>query len=303
MGKLGWAIFFITLVVTLAILVVMLVQATGPDDDKKIFRMSIIINDSSDTYWKNFRKGVESAAVDYNLDVNFVTLPEEANSALQKNYITREINNGADAVIISAIDGEELSGWLSDIPIAVPVISIDEYIPNDRVNVTLWADSQAMGAMLAEEIYDAGGNVPYKVILQGSKGYVKKRLAGLEITLKEHGITCTIEDLSEQKSIFSNGIVIALEESVLEQLLENADGSTKIYGIGFTNKILNALDEGHIEGLVIQSDYAKGYLAIKAAYNCLNGVKQPNKIELEFYSVNRQNMYKDPMDKILFPLS
>lgn len=41
--------------------------------------MSLIISDTSDDDYVNFRKGVDQAAVEYNVDVSFITLYEKDN--------------------------------------------------------------------------------------------------------------------------------------------------------------------------------------------------------------------------------
>ncbi len=305
MGKLGRFIFFITLIAILFILVTMLIQTVGSEDETSIFRLSIIINDSSDIYWKNFRKGVDSAAVQYNVDVNFVTLPEGSDSDVQISYIAREIENDADAIIISAVDGEGLAGYLNDVPSSIPIIAVSESIPSGRVNVTIVSDSRAMGAMLADKINESADKKACAIIVkEDNREYILQRLEGLEEGLTKYGLEYTIENVvSRQEEEYKDTILVALEENVLEQLLSYRTVDARIFGIGFTNKILYAMDAGLIEGIVIQSDYSEGYLSVKAAYNCLKDIKQPNRIVLRYYSATKQNMFTSPLDRILFPLS
>lgn len=40
----------------------------------EIYPVSIVIGDTTDDYYVNFRKGVEQAADDYNVDISFITL-------------------------------------------------------------------------------------------------------------------------------------------------------------------------------------------------------------------------------------
>ena len=43
----------------------------------EIYPVSIVIGDTTDDYYVNFRKGVEQAADDYNVDISFITLFEK----------------------------------------------------------------------------------------------------------------------------------------------------------------------------------------------------------------------------------
>jgi ribose transport system substrate-binding protein len=109
MGRLERAAFFVILGILVIILVVMLKQGNSDEKEAAIFQVSIIINDENDDYWENFSKGVDSAAVDYNVDVHFVTLLGGVSAESQIYYLEREIRNNADAIVISAVDGESLA--------------------------------------------------------------------------------------------------------------------------------------------------------------------------------------------------
>ncbi len=65
-----------------------------------IYPISIIISDTSDDYFANFRKGVDKAAEEYNVDVSFITLYEKGDQDQQLELEKREINDGALAVVL-----------------------------------------------------------------------------------------------------------------------------------------------------------------------------------------------------------
>ena len=49
----------------------------------EIYPVSIVIGDTTDDYYVNFRKGVEQAADDYNVDISFITLFEKEDADSQ----------------------------------------------------------------------------------------------------------------------------------------------------------------------------------------------------------------------------
>ena len=70
----------------------------------EIYPVSIIVGDTTDDYYGSFRKGVEQAADEYNVDVSFITLFERGDAAYQMELVKREIDDGAGVVILEPAD-------------------------------------------------------------------------------------------------------------------------------------------------------------------------------------------------------
>lgn len=60
------------------------------EKEVEVYPVSLIISDTSDDDYVNFRKGVDQAAVEYNVDVSFITLYEKDNLAQQMELVRRE---------------------------------------------------------------------------------------------------------------------------------------------------------------------------------------------------------------------
>ena len=65
------------------------------EKEVEVYPVSLIISDTSDDDYVNFRKGVDQAAVEYNVDVSFITLYEKDNLAQQMELVRREAAAGA----------------------------------------------------------------------------------------------------------------------------------------------------------------------------------------------------------------
>ena len=68
------------------------------EKETTIYSVSVIIKDTNDDYYKNFRKGIDKAADEYNVDVNFITLYEKGDVEEQMELLNREISDGSQAV-------------------------------------------------------------------------------------------------------------------------------------------------------------------------------------------------------------
>ena len=49
------------------------------EKEMQVYAVSVIVEDTTDDNYVNFRKGMDRAAIEYNLDVSFITLYDERN--------------------------------------------------------------------------------------------------------------------------------------------------------------------------------------------------------------------------------
>ena len=66
----------------------------------QIDSISVILSEDTDDYYQNFRKGMEKAATDLRSDVRLITLYDRKDQDQQVELTTREIRDGAGAVVI-----------------------------------------------------------------------------------------------------------------------------------------------------------------------------------------------------------
>ena len=59
------------LALVLSLLALLLWQETG-SDEPEILHLSVLLDGSEETAWRNFRRGADAAAVEYNVDLRYV---------------------------------------------------------------------------------------------------------------------------------------------------------------------------------------------------------------------------------------
>ena len=96
------------------------------EKEVEVYPVSLIISDTSDDDYVNFRKGVDQAAVEYNVDVSFITLYEKDNLAQQMELVRREAADGAGAVILEPVDELECRQYLEENTYGTPIILLGE---------------------------------------------------------------------------------------------------------------------------------------------------------------------------------
>ena len=124
----------------------------------EIYPISIVIGDTTDDYYTNFCKGVDKAADEYNVDVNFITLYEKGDVTEQMDLLKREIDDGAKAVVLVPLKQQECSAMLDGMVLGSPLIVMGTIFPGDWAMSGISQDYQETGKMLGEAI--ARENIP-----------------------------------------------------------------------------------------------------------------------------------------------
>ena len=90
------------------------------EKETQVYAISVIIEDSSDDNYVNFRKGMDRAAIDLNADVSFITLYDKGNRIQQEELILREQQDGSRVLIVSPVDAGKVLALLEDKRVSVP---------------------------------------------------------------------------------------------------------------------------------------------------------------------------------------
>ena len=289
------------LLVLAAALAVMLIQNVLGSGQPEIRRVSVLLDGESESYWQNFRLGVDRAAREHNVDVRYVFRYEGPVGEAQAEQLRREWEGELDGVILVPVDGALLAETLREAPAGLAVTVVGPALPGVEGACTISASPEEMGRQLADAVAGSGA-ASCVVIRTGGEGeIVLRRLQGLEERLRELGVawdtmlTQLVEALPEP----DGRPVVALEPGMTEALCARGG---PVYGIGASNRILRCLEEGSAAALVVQSDYDAGYLSLLSILEALEGT-YPEDQTLDCYTVTAENMFTDPMDQILFPMA
>lgn len=299
-GKVKW--LWILYGVVLAVL--FLLSSTDliiKEEAAEVYPVSVIIGDTTDENYVNFRKGMERAAIELNGDVSFITLYEKGSAGQQRELILRELADGAKALVVAPVEADMLWEMEQESRFPVPVILINgAYGQNCDLerSACFTFDFYAMGERLGEEILKEFPQQKRVCILEEQKPDSAGALfsQGLQKTLGPIG--CEVFSVGEEadrsesegaagegKDTWKRGFLEKItqgwsEKAVLAaadpeslaraaQLLaeeeEAAHWVEGLYGRGNTVPILNYLDKGIIRGLCVTDDFSAGYLSVKAA--------------------------------------
>lgn len=293
-----------------------------PRKDNEVYDISVIINDSNGDRWTNFRSGMDQAAKDMNVNISFVTLYDKNSLEQQIVLLKREIDDGADAVLISAADSKALTKALNDIIINIPILAIDSKTDARQVKAYISANNFNMGERLGEEILSNSGEKETILIIKSnmSSSNISERYQGLLSVLNGSSHNYEVLNLDKirdadkvSKMLLSYlnenspDIIVALDEPTLEASLDATESNSlleriRLYGIGHTNRIVYNLEMEVVDGIVVQNMFNAGYLGIQNAVASIMQKPIKNRIEVEHGVINKENMYSTKNQRLLFPV-
>lgn len=317
-GKIVWGL--------LAGILVLLFLMSSTDliiKEKKteIYPVSVIIGDTTDDYYINFRKGVDKAADEYNADVNFITLYEKGDAAEQIKLLKRELDDGAGAVVLAPLKPSECGAALEDMAIGSPLIILGGRFSGDKAVSGISQDYGEAGRILGEAI--AGENAPDRPVLLLSEGldygYNREVYDGLTEVLSRFGFQTRLyekyasgnTDASAEYAYPGGGeaVIAALDVQSLDSAAEilaadpaHGDAIPALYGVGSTTRILNYLDRGVVKGLVTTNQFDFGYLSIVKAVEAIERKGRREQTVLDTYYIEKENLKEARFEKILYPI-
>lgn len=316
----GVVLFFLAAAVLAGLYIVSSTDLVLTERKTQVYKISVLVPDENDECWGYFKKGMDEASIEYNADVSFVTLYQRGRADQQNGLMLREIENGAQALIVCPADSGIIAESIGKSNIAVPVLAVYSRINSPQVKAYIGANSYDMGENLADAIRQdsraMGITEVIAVSAPGDRSDLDEIYEGLSNALLGSGLALRREyalhddDVSALLSGFQpeNGEVIAALDPLTMQafatevrLLE--ESKQALYGVGCTNSIIRGLEEGAIRAVSVSNGYDAGYLSVKTAVELLERTKSAGTGQLvNNVLVRRENIYDKEIVMMLFPI-
>lgn len=290
------------------------------------YRVALVAKNNRDSeFWDAVFTGAEAAATEYNLQLTITAPDDEEDYAAQNQLIADAVENGAQAIVFSAIDYEANAAAIDAAAAAgVTVISVDSAVNSDNVAAYIGADNYGAGRMAAQSALDGMegalcvGLINYEV--NGANG--RDREQGARDAFAESGrarITAAVSTHPNAASARADtlamlrthpeiNVLIALSETTAvgaAQAVQQMQRADDLWLAAFDSNIetIDALQTGAVDALIVQNTYGMGYFGVESAYKLLTG--QESSVEktniTATRTITRENMFAMDKQKALFP--
>ena len=312
--------FFIILIA----LSLVIIDYLNPDKDKKkIYKVSYITSSIRDENLKLVNDGVSRAAKDLNVEVIVHKLIENKEIEIQMSLLKKEVENNTDAILISPLDYEEIAKYIEKINYKIPIILINSKI-DSKINMPyISANNYDLGSDLAEEVIRCGNtrknillvkdDVDISNLEEMRKGFIdelkKSKNSVLEFNLTGDSKSYYKQILSFIKEndvdivvSFNENIIGILASAIKELINKNNKFNFQLYGTSTSNELVGYIEEGIIDGLAIQNQFNIGYLGVDMAIKNISN-RNIDKKEISHTIINKENMYLEKNQKLIFPFN
>ncbi|HWS30108.1 MAG TPA: hypothetical protein VN512_08375 [Clostridia bacterium] len=244
---------------------------------------------------ENFEKGLTGAALEKNADLHIVRVTDPSANA-QTAALERELQNGANAVILYRADAENLSAWLLKNKSSAPLVLAGDALLSGKGASHVSLGAKALSAALVTEMEKQ----PLRsVTVAEDEG--GERLTEFLAALDAAGFTYDLVHAKDVSHIAPGKVYASCDPAATLLLAEAADKGAFLYGMGYDAALRNLLESGKITALAIASEFDAGYLAVTEAVSRIDGGRTYDAV-LSAFIARSDNMYEPPISAILFPI-
>ena len=313
-----------SLIIVIVLLIIFLAMAVyqvnfGTTESKPPKHVSMIVYGDDSERWENMYEGAYLVCKEQNAQLSLLTMMSENDVNEQEEIIEREIEDGADALLIAPCDSSVIKHFIDQKELKIPVVYIETVDSASFTDVNIAPDDYGMGYSLGEELVNNESDIVTVAIISENtaRDSVIQREKGLRDAID--GKVGKIIDWSRdeaaansnsrtfiQKEIVSEAtdVIVAFDNTTTDALLDalsNLNKSSKVYSISTSNKAVYNVYNTEIIALEYPDEFSMGYLAAVNALDRSYAMKKYLNKKIEYRMVKKENMYDEENQTLIFP--
>ena len=313
--------FVLTEVILMIMVIGLALMMISGQNKKALDKVSVILENAGDSQWSALKYGLKMAAEEEGIELAVVDVKEGLDAEAQKKVFEREIEDGADALIVQPVLDKNDQEVLKKIEKRVPVMLVGYEAEKGETRYDLPVikeDNYEMGQALAEEMLkDFEGNIEEKkiglLLASTDSNMLSSRECGFKDALEDKNaniLELSLDSLldREENTESKVDIVIALDDSNLtaigEYLASSQPHGELLYGIGQSTEAIYYLDKGIAECVVVPDEFNVGYQSLSEVARKLDHYFENMKKQTVSYSVIRkETLFSKENQELLLTMS
>jgi len=292
--------------------------------------VAMIPKGTSHQFWRSIHAGGDKAAKELGIELIWRGPLREDDRESQVSEVQGFISRGVSGIALAPLDEAALVGPVNDaMAQKIPVVIFDSGLKGDNYISFVATDNDKGGELGGQRLIEAIGGKGKVVLLRYAEGHdsttrreegflrAMKANPNIEIPSSNQYVGTDVEEaykrtesiLSSYKkpdgSLSIDGIFCANESSSFAamRVLKDNGWAGKLHFVGFdaSDNLIKGLEDGTIDGLVVQDPVKMGYLAIKTLVANIKGEKVERRIDTGVHVATPQNMKQPEIDALLHP--
>lgn len=305
-------------------------QPASSSGSASAISVAMIPKGTSHTFWQSIHAGANKAAKELGVELIWRGPLREDDRDSQVSEVEGFISRGVSGIALAPLDEAALVGPVDDaMGKKIPVVIFDSGLKGENFVSFVATDNFKGGQLGGERLVEAVGGKGRVVLLRYAEGHdsTTKREEGFLAAVKAHPTveivssnqyvgTDVEEAYKRTESILStyrkadgslsiDGIFCANESSSFAamRVLKDNGWAGKLHFVGFdsSENLVKGLQEGTLDGLVLQDPVKMGYLAIKTLVAQIKGEKVERRIDTGVAVATKENMDQPGMKELVHP--
>jgi ribose transport system substrate-binding protein len=296
---------------------------TGP------LRIAVVPKGTTHEFWKAIHAGALKAELELTGVQTIWKGPQKEDDREQQiNVVETFVNSDVDGIVLAPLDDVAMVGPIRDARAAgVGIVVMDSGVQAEPCTdyVSFVATDNYVGGQKAArrmgEVLGGEGEVILLRYMVGQASTTRREQGFLDTLAEEFSRIQLVSDdqyagstsessYARAESLLNrfpgvDGIFCPNESSTFGMLLAlqaaGRAGSVRFVGFDASPKLLQAMEAGEIDGLVIQDPVHMSYTAVKTLVAWLRGEAAPLRIDTGSSMATRENMHEPRMSELLSP--
>ncbi len=304
-------------------------EGSGAETAKRM-TIAVIPKGTTHEFWKSVHAGAVKASSELGVEIKYKGPLREDDRSDQINVVETFINLGVQGIVLAPLDNVALRAPVANaIRSGIPVVIFDSGLESEDY-VSFVATDNKKGGFLAgqhlAELLGGQGKVAMLRYQEGSASTMEREQGFLEAIAAHGGIqlvsanqyggptTETAQTASENMlaplknpdgTLSIDGIFCPNESTTFGMLLtlqgSKLAGKVKFVGFDSSEKLVQALRNDEIHGLILQNPFKMGYLGVKTIVSHIKGEPVEKRIDTGVVLVTKENMEQPAVKELLSP--
>lgn len=306
-------------------------QATvpaAPSGEKKL-QIALIPKGTTHEFWKSVHAGGVKAARESGAELIWKGPLKEDDRESQISTVESFIDRRVSGIVLAPLDDTALRAPVAAAKGAgIPVVIIDSGLKSEDFVSFVATDNYNGGTIAGEHLatlLQGKGKVIVLRYAEGSASTMEREKGFLDAVAKHTGIEVVsanqyggattetaykaaenlLAPLSSGGKLTIDGIFCPNESTTFGMLraLQEGGFAGKVRFVGFdaSSKLVEALEKGQIDGLILQNPFNMGYLGVKTIIDKINGKEVEKRYDTGARLITRENMADPANQQLLKP--
>ncbi len=294
----------------------------------KPLRIAVVPKGTTHEFWKAVHAGAVKASREDNVEIVWKGPLKEDDLKGQIDVVQSFVAQGVSGIVLAPLSDKGLVAPVKAATRAkVPVVLFDSDLQGDDWTSFVATDNQAAGKLGGDYLLKqmgGKGNVALLRYQEGSastanreKGFLEAAravVAAKVVSDNQYGGATTESSFATSENLLAaqkagagglDGVFAPNESTTFGMLLalkkQKLEGKVHFVGFDASEKLVQAVRDGHIDGLVLQNPFKMGYLAVKTMVSHLRGQKVDKRIDTGATVVTKADIEKPEMKELLQP--